>query len=173
MTRPLRALAPALIIAAAAGCGGGSAPAPPSPPPPPPAWFQGRAGGVGASVDLAGVDAPTRAVRAALAGRPGTVAVASLVNLTDRRRRVPRLVAVLGDGRRAPFVSARAALDGVPGPAAARARAALPPDRPLAAREARAVPVVLAGHPARAVVGVRMIAAGRPPADLDPVRPSG
>jgi hypothetical protein len=142
MRRPGRALAAAAAaLACAAGpvaCG----PPPPSArapaaPAPAPAVFVGRlAGGLGVSVDFAGFDPVARGVRRALvaAGRPAHLGIASLVNDAAAPVAVPRFAAVDRLGERLELATAAAALRGLPGPEARRARrmlrepAAVPPE---------------------------------------------
>jgi hypothetical protein len=140
----MRRRGPALAaVAAALGCapalaGCGAAPpsaAEPAAPAPAPAVFAGRlAGGLGASVDFAGFDPVARAVRRAFgaAGRPAHVGIASLVNDAGAPAPVPRFTAIDRAGRRRELATAAAALRGLAGPEARRARAAL--------REPAAVP---------------------------------
>ena len=113
-----RALAAALAALALAGCSRGD-PAPPREPPTEvgTGYFVGRgAAGLGASVDLFGSDAASRAVRQALAPDPRggrgapVVAIASVVNDGSAPVRTPRFVALLMSGRAVPMPDVRASL---------------------------------------------------------------
>jgi hypothetical protein len=121
--------------------------------------------GLGASLDLLGEDAVTRALSRALAGEPGArgptpvVGIASVVNGAEVAVPTPRFTAVLFSGAATPLASARQALAGRDDPAARRAAAMLAPERAVVAGGGSAILyVVLRGAGPREVASARMVA---------------
>lgn len=153
----MRALLVALAVVAgavAAGCGGDA----PSPAPGAAAGgeYAGRSGGgVGASIDFAGFDPTARALRRVLGAEGVSIGIASMVNESSAPVPVPRFVALDARGEPRALTTARDALDGRAG--AAAARALLPPERRTLAAGGTAVRyLVLRGSPSGEVVLVRM-----------------
>lgn len=175
MTRQRTALAAALAALAAVGCSGTGDPEPArrEAPPAGTGYFVGRdAEGLGASVDLFGVDPVSRAVRGAfapdargLAGAP-VVAIASVVNGGGRPVPTPRFAAVMRSGAVVPMPAARGRLP-ARGAAGRRALALIGPSRArVPAGGSATAYLVLRGVDPTLVATVRMVSEPGEPLEL-------